>query len=49
MGEDQESSFVCLRNSLSEDSFLIHPDNLSPLYLATDASDVGMGAVVMED
>ena len=40
-GEEQESSFVCLRNSLSEDSFLIHPEYSSPFCLATDASVVG--------
>jgi hypothetical protein len=48
VGEEQESSFVCLRNSLSEDSFLIHPDSSSFLYLATDASNVGMGAVLLQ-
>ena len=47
-GQEQESSFVSLRNSLSEDSFLIHPDNSSHFYVATDASDVGMGAVLLQ-
>ena len=47
-GEEQESYFVCLRNSLSEDSFLIHPDNSSLFYLATDASDVGIAAVLLQ-
>jgi len=48
VGGEQESSDVCLRNSLSEYSFLIHPDNSSTFYLATDASNVGMEVVLLQ-
>jgi hypothetical protein len=47
-GEEQESSFVCLRNLLSEDSFLIHPEDSSPFDLAREARDVGMGGVLLQ-
>jgi hypothetical protein len=45
--QEQEESFIMLREILPESSFLIHVDPKAPFYLATDASDVGMGDVLL--
>jgi hypothetical protein len=47
LGDEQEKAFIKLRNSLTEESFLIHPDSSSPFYLATDGSELGMGAALI--
>ena len=47
-GNEQEKAFIKSRDSLKEESFLIHPDPSIPFYLAKDASDVGMGTVLLQ-
>jgi hypothetical protein len=47
-GDEQEKACIKLRNLLTEDSFLMYPDPSSPFYLGTHASDVGMGAVILQ-
>jgi hypothetical protein len=37
-----------LRNALQETNFLINDDSKAPFCLAKDASDAGMGAVLMQ-
>jgi len=48
MGEEQESSFVYSQNSLLEDSFFDSSRQIKSFYLETDASDVGMEAVLLQ-
>jgi hypothetical protein len=46
--EEQEESFLKSRDALQETNILIHADSKAPFYLATDACDVGMGAVPLQ-
>ena len=46
--QPQENAFVTLKRELASESILHLPDSAEPFVLRTDASDVGIGAVLMQ-
>ena len=47
--QPQEKAFVTLKRELASEHILHLPDSAKPFVLRTDASDVGIGAVLMQD
>ena len=47
--QPQEKAFVTLKRELASEPILHLPDSAKPFVLRTDASDVGIGAVLMQD
>ena len=47
--QPQEKAFVTLKRELASEPILHLPDSAEPFVLRTDASDVGIGAVLMQD
>ena len=45
----QQTAFNILKRKLTEESILAHPDFTKMFKLYTDASDVGLGAVLMQE
>ena len=45
----QEAAFVALKRALTNPPFLVYPDFTKPFLLQTDASDVGIGAILAQD
>ncbi len=45
--EEYEQTFLQLRNSLASSETLVHYDEHKPLVICSDASDIGVGAVLM--
>ena len=48
-GPEQESAFEDLKSALVSKPVLVYPDFGKPFVVATDASQVGLGAVLMQD
>ena len=46
--DEQETAFVSLRNALTSQSKLYHPDYDAPVYLATDVCDLGFGGILYQ-
>jgi RNase H-like domain found in reverse transcriptase len=45
--EEYNKAFLKLKNILASPETLVHYDEQNPLIIATDASDLGIGAVLM--
>ena len=48
-GQDQEEAFNCLKKHLTSPPVLAYPDYTQPFILHTDASGVGLGAVLCQE